>query len=105
MGALVSMAVGFLAGAWARVLGVPAGPAWMACIAVLGFGLLLSVTLRGSSTRPSRRAFLPLALCSAIAGHAIAPSARAPIDLPPGVLRLVGTILSAQHDGTPSAIV
>src|SRR5687767_14928839 len=105
MDALVAIAVGFLLGSAARLLGVAWGPAWMACVAVLGIGLVLVVAARSSSARPSRRAVVPLASCAAMAGDSIAPGPGAEVDLRPGVLRLFGSVDSTTHDGEPGAIV
>lgn len=105
MGALVAMAVGLLAGAWAAVLGLRLGPAWIACVAVLGVGLLIALSVRGAAARPGRRAWLPFAICAALVGQSLAQVDTPPVDLPAGAVRLEGQVLSTRHASTTPAAV
>lgn len=97
MGALVAMAAGLLGGAWARVLGLRLEPAWIACVAVLGIGLLIAFSVRRAPVRPGPRAWLPFALCAAIVGQSLTEDTDAPADLPAGVVRLQGRVLATRH--------
>lgn len=106
MGALVSMAVGLLAGAWAAVLGLRLGPAWIACVAVLGVGLLIALSVRGAAVRPGPRAWLPFALCAALVGQSLVSIDVTPLDAPAGAVRLEGEVLSTRHTSEiPAAVV
>lgn len=105
MGALVSIAVGLLCGAWAAVLGLRAGPMWIGAVAVLGVGLLVAVSTRTSSVRPARRAFVPFALCGAVIGQGLVPPPAPPCHLPSDVLRLEGVILAGRYGPSPSAVL
>ncbi len=105
MGALVAMAVGLLVGAWAAVLGLRVeGAAWIACVAVLGLGLLVTVSTRASAVRPGRRAWLPFGLAAALVGHAAGPAAESG-HVPPGVVRVEGTVVRTSYGREPSAVV
>lgn len=107
MGALVAMAVGLLTGAWAAVLGLRLGPAWIACVAVLGIGLLIAFSTRSAGVRPGARAWLPFALCTALIGQSLVPDGNAPaVDVPSGAVRFRGEVVSTRHSAqTVAAIV
>ncbi len=97
MGALVSMAVGLLLGAWCAVLGLRLGPAPIACIAVLGLGLFIAVSARKAAVVPARGAWVLFALCAALAGQALTPDRSRTVDVPPALVRLSGTIVASHH--------
>lgn len=103
MGALVSMAVGLLAGGWAAVLGLRLTPAWMACVAVFGVGLLVALSTRSAAARPGPRAWIPFGLCAALVGQSLAHTEPMTLDLPADAVRLEGRVLATRHGASSPA--
>ncbi|HEY8428246.1 MAG TPA: DNA internalization-related competence protein ComEC/Rec2 [Sandaracinaceae bacterium] len=105
MGALVAIAAGLLGGAWAAVAGLRAPAMWVGALAVLGLALLVTVSVRNAGVRPGKRAWAPFALSGAVVGQGLVPPPSAPVELPPDVMRIEGTVLASRHGIEPSAVV
>ena len=105
MGALVAIAVGFLAGAWASALGASVPFAWVTCVAVLGLGLMLAVSVRRSAVRPGKRAWPVFAALAALTGQAMASPVPETGSIPSGVARIEGTVLTTRWDDSPATVI